>query len=225
MRNEKDINITPLRLTVIARAGKAFNGLLRYFSPWQPPATEHDVRQLKWFARFTPYLRGLLQACVIYCKHLLNISFRNDGVLSTAILSVLCVFPLRSLRLKHALFLITILLITNNQLPAQSPYTGGSGDGHAMGELVLRNVGVNELGNADGYFIYPSQAKAGEAIYITSPAAGEFQLIDITGRIIYTQTLQQPVQQLPVVVTQAGLCIGIIRTQTGTYTQKIIVVE
>ncbi len=139
--------------------------------------------------------------------------------------SVLCAFTLRSLRLKHALLLITILLLTNNQTHAQAPYTGGAGDGHAMGELVLRNVAVNELGTADGYNIYPSQTKVGKTIYITCPAAGELQMIDITGRIIYTQTIEQPVQQLPVVVTQAGLCIGIIRTQAGTFTQKIIVVE
>lgn len=132
---------------------------------------------------------------------------RNDGYL------------FRLMLISYFLFQLSYLA------PAQSPYTGGSGDGHAMGELVLRNVSVNELDTADGYLIYPSQAIAGEAIYITCPTAGELQLIDITGRIIYTQTLEQPVQQLPVVVTQAGLCIGIIRTQTGTFTQKIIVVE
>jgi hypothetical protein len=118
-----------------------------------------------------------------------------------------------------------MLLITNNYAHAQTPYTGGPGDGHAMGELQLRSVAVNELSAADGYQIYPSLTKAGEAIYITSPIAGEIEIIDITGRIIHTQTIEQPVQQLPVIVTQVGLCIGIIRTQAGTFTQKIIVVE
>jgi hypothetical protein len=121
--------------------------------------------------------------------------------------------------------LITISLITSYCSFAQTPYTGGIGDGHAMGELQLRSVAVSELSTADGYQIYPSLTKAGEAIYITSPVAGALQIIDIIGRIIYTQTIEQPVQQLPVVVTQAGLCIGIIRTQAGTFTQKIIVVE
>jgi hypothetical protein len=94
-----------------------------------------------------------------------------------------------------------------------------------MGELQLRSVALNELSTADGYQIYPAIAKAGEAIYITSPTIGELQITDITGRIIHTQTIEQPVQQLPVIVTQVGLCIGIIRTQAGTFTQKIIVVE
>jgi hypothetical protein len=118
-----------------------------------------------------------------------------------------------------------MLIITNNPTQAQSPYTGGPGDGHAMGELQLRSVALNELSTADGYHIYPALAKAGEAIYITSPVAGEIQLVDITGRIIHTQTIEQPVQQLPVIVTQAGLCIGIIRTKAGTFTQKIIVIQ
>ncbi len=165
-----------------------------------------------------PIARTLRQACAERSR-----SAQDDTQASA--LSALCVFPLRSLRLKQLLLLITILLITNNPSHAQTPYTGGAGDGHAMGELQLRSVAVNELSTTNGYQIYPELAKAGEAIYITSPVGGEMQIIDITGRIIHTQTIEQPVQQLPVVVTQTGLCIGIIRTQMGTFTQKIIVVE
>ncbi len=165
-----------------------------------------------------PIARTLRQACAERGR-----STQDDTQASA--LSALCVLTLRSLRSKHAALLITMLLITNNCTHAQTPYTGGPGDGHAMGELQLRSVALNELYTADGYQIYPAIAKAGEAIYITCPTIGELQIIDITGRIIHTQTIEQPVQQLPVIVTQAGLCIGIIRTQAGTLTQKIIVVK
>lgn len=189
-------------LSVIARAVNALNCGLHYISPKQSTEVSYEANGSN----------GITASCSVagdcfVTPMLRKVVPRNDGYL------------IRLVFVSYFLFQISHLA------SAQSPYTGGSGDGHAMGELVLRNVGMNELGNSDGYLIYPSQAKAGEAIYITSPAAGELQLIDITGRIIYTHTMEQPVQQLPVVVTQAGLCIGIIRTQTGTFTQKIIMVE
>lgn len=126
---------------------------------------------------------------------------------------------------RHTLFLITIFLITNSSLSAQSPYTGGSGDGHAMGELVLRQVSVGGLSAESGYAIYPSLAKPNEAIYITCPTVGEFVLVDLTGRTVIQQIFSQPINQLPIIVTGAGSYIGILRTADGTFTQKIIVIE
>ncbi len=236
MRNERQINVKPFQLPVIARAGKAFSGLLRYFSPWQSPSTEHDVKIPNETITMLTHNSPLTPTAPTSAK-----SYGGQAIARTLrqaqddmLIKKTPPLPLPSTCSGQALFrrevlcfllLITILLLTSNQTTAQTPYTGGSGDGHAMGELVLRNVSVNELTTNDGYNIYPSQTKVGEAIYITSPVAGELQIIDITGRIIHTQTIEQPVQQLPVVVTQAGLCIGIIRTQAGTFTQKIIVVE
>ncbi|CAN5122230.1 hypothetical protein BH09BAC1_BH09BAC1_15130 [soil metagenome] len=125
----------------------------------------------------------------------------------------------RALLLSYFLFHLSYLA------SAQTAYTGGPGDGHAMGELQLRQVTVNELSISEGYYIYPSLAQTGENIYITSPVAGEFTLVDVTGRIIYKETFETPVQRLPIPVTSLGLCIGILRTAGGTFTQKIIVVE
>lgn len=145
---------------------------------------------------------------------------------SSIFLCVLRVSPLRSLRLKHALLLTYLLFhISYSATAQQSAYTGGSGDGHAMGELQLRPVAINELSNQEGYLIYPSIAKSGENIYLTSPVAGEFTLVDLAGRIIHTQSFDGAVQQLPISVTYKGLCIGILCTAEGTFTQKIVVVE
>lgn len=125
----------------------------------------------------------------------------------------------------RALLLSYLLFHISYMATAQSPYTGGPGDGHAMGELQLRQVAIDELGTNEGYYIYPSLAKTGESIYITGPVAGEFTLVDLTGRIIYTQSFDTPAQQFPIPVTNLGLCIGILRTAEGTFTQKIIVLE
>jgi len=231
MRNEKLLELPSLR-----RLSKQLRPPMLLMNLKQSYATEHYVRIPSEVDNMVsspptqatptsaksyggqPIARTLRQACAERSR-----SAQDDTQASA--LSALCVLTLRSLRSKHAVLLIAILLITNIQTNAQSPYTGGTGDGHAMGVLQLRSVAVNELSTTDGYQIYPALAKAGETIYITSPVAGEIQIIDITGRTIHTQTIEQPAQQLPVVVTQAGLCIGIIRTQAGTFTQKIIVVE
>ena len=193
--------------TVIARGYLMLKSLLNINAPKQSPVTEHDVRQPQRFVSFTTYFRGLLQAFEVHYISQQQFGFRNDGYVRRAFL------------ISYFLFLISHLS------PAQTAYTGGPGDGHAMGELQLRPLAVNELSTAEGYSIYPSLAKSGESIYLTSPVAGEFTLVDLAGRTIYTQTFEAPAQQLPVPVTYTGLCIGILRTAEGTFTQKIVVVE
>ncbi len=232
MRKDKPIT-KALTNAVIARGYLMLQSLLSYNAPRQSPATKHDVRQPLRLVRFTSQLRGLLpwqsssvkehnppttakstnshrqawDCFVIQLREKLRFIPRNDRYLGKV-------------------FVISYLLFHISYLAtAQTAYTGGPGDGHALGELQLRQVTVNELTTNEGYYIYPSLAKAGENIYLTSPVAGEFTLVDLTGRIIYTQTFETPAQQLPIPVTNLGLCIGILRTVEGTFTQKIIVAE
>jgi len=196
-----------LNNAVIARGYLILKSLLNFNAPKQSPESMHNVNQPQRFDSFTSYFRGLLRAIEISPKPQNHVSPRNDGFLGKALL------------ISYFLFHISYLTM------AQTAYTGGPGDGHAMGELQLRPLAVNELSAAEGYSIYPSLAKSGESIYLTSPAAGAFTLVDLTGRTIHTQNFETPAQQLPIPVTYTGLCIGILRTAEGTFTQKIVVVE
>lgn len=201
------------RNAVIARGPIMLKPLLNFNAPKQSPESMHEVHQPQRFVSFTTCFRGLLlwavrellRAIEISPKPQNHVSPRNDGFIGKALL------------LSYFLFHLSFF--------AQAQYTGGPGDGHAMGELQLRPLAVNELSTAEGYSIYPSLAKSGENIYLTSPAPGEFTLVDLAGRTIHTQTFEAPAQQLPIPVTYTGLYIGILRTVEGTFTQKIAVVE
>lgn len=201
------MNVIATRVPVIARVSMVFNHLLPPNDPKQSAATKHGVCRLRRFGNFIFSRGGLLRAIETGWKYQDYASTRNDG-------------------LSWQFFLVCFFFFQISYLAsAQTPYTGGSGDGHAMGELVLRPVSVAELSSENGYAIYPSLAKPNEAIYITSPKAGEFMLVDLTGRTVIHQTLAQPVSQLPIVVTGAGSYIAIIRTAEGAFTQKIMVIE
>ncbi len=209
MRNEKQriTNAIATIVSVIARASIISRLLVYSHGPKQSSERGGEVNKPLRLAHIMLRSRGLLRAIEIGRKHQDHVSPRNDG------------WALRLLFVSYFLFHIS------HPAFAQSPYTGGPGDGHAMGELVLRPVSVGELSATNGYTIYPSLAKPNQTVYITAPAAGEFVLVDITGRTVIHQNLAQPAKQFPVTVTQPGSYIGILRTAEGTFTQKIMVIE
>lgn len=63
----------------------------------------------------------------------------------------------------RTLLLVCMGLLGFNVANAQF-FGGGSGDGHAMTELVLRETGVNELTRQ--IQVYPTLLSAGQSIYV-----------------------------------------------------------
>lgn len=70
---------------------------------------------------------------------------------------------------------------------AQAAYQGGSGDGYAMDELVLRQTNIEEL--ESNFKVYPTLLQAGQPILIELNNAEEvtIELTDLSGRSVSTQ--------------------------------------
>lgn len=92
----------------------------------------------------------------------------------------------------RTLLIITLVLMFGI-CRAQAPYTGGSGDGHAMGELVLRPLAVRE-DVLDGLSLYPTLMSVGCKLQVEGNtnlqlANYKFRIITITGTVLTNKKL------------------------------------
>lgn len=103
-------------------------------------------------------------------------------------------------------------------------YAGGAGDGHAMGELVLKQVGVAEL--QQQLTVYPTILGGGQPVQITSSNSLDLQwrLLTLSGQQLltggFTGQATIPMQQVP-----AGAYILYVEGAVATATYKLNKVE
>jgi hypothetical protein len=124
------------------------------------------------------------------------------------------------------IILVLLLSICGvNSTFAQAPYTGGVGDGHAMTEIVLRNVGVAELSGKEVFRVFPWLLQAGDKLHIstTSKKAYTIRIIDVTGKIQFEQRFDTP--DAAINYTIPGLSFVVLENQSYRGFQKVIVIQ
>ena len=89
-----------------------------------------------------------------------------------------------------AILTILIVVCFSMLAQAQTAYQGGSGDGYAMDELVLRQVGVEELESS--IKVYPTLLKSGELIKLelVNNETLTIELTDLNGRTVIQQQVE-----------------------------------
>lgn len=118
------------------------------------------------------------------------------------------------------LFVTISLLISLGAMAQSGVYAGGAGDGHAMGELVFKQVGMDEL--AAHVTVYPTIIGESQPVQISS-AWGHplrWRLVNVSGLELFSGDLITKatidVQQLP-----AGFYILFITGEQGTTSYKL----
>lgn len=111
-------------------------------------------------------------------------------------------------------------MISLGALAQSGVHAGGAGDGHAMGELVFKQVGMDEL--AAHITVYPTIVGESQPVQISSTWGHPLQwrLVNLSGHELFsgellTETIVD-VQQLP-----AGIYILFVTGEQGTTPYKL----
>jgi len=124
--------------------------------------------------------------------------FRNDGVVG-------------------AKYFIAFLILLSFTTKGFSQYTGGSGDGFAMGQNMPVAYGIKQVEIGSGVRLSPNPVIAGQNVNLQFAQAlnanATLTILDITGRVIKNETITANSQQHP--INTSGM-------QPGTYIIRVV---